>query len=164
MNKLTLLLSIVIFALIACKNTTTSSNDAKPEGDGVHFGEVIDTVGMISYENLLAQMAQSDSLDVKVFGKVSGVCQTKGCWMNIISDIDTSNTEMFVEFKDYGFFMPKDLAGKEVVMKGKAFREETSVEDLRHFAEDEGLTPEEIAKITEPKTELKFLASGVAIR
>lgn len=113
MNKLTLLLSIVIFALIACKNTTTSSNDAKPEGDGVHFGEVIDTVGMISYENLLAQMAQSDSLDVKVFGKVSGVCQTKGCWMNIVSDADTTKTEMFVQFEDYGFLCPRILSAKK---------------------------------------------------
>jgi hypothetical protein len=37
------------------------------------------------------------------------------------------------------------------------------VDDLKHFAEDEGKTPEEIAKITEPKEELKFLASGVKI-
>ncbi|MBK8670241.1 MAG: DUF4920 domain-containing protein [Saprospiraceae bacterium] len=119
---------------------------------------------MISYTQLLSQMATADSLNAKVTGKVSGVCQTKGCWMNIVSDADTTKTEMFVQFKDYGFFMPKDLAGKEVVMLGKAYREVTSVEDLKHFAEDEGLTEEEIAKITEPKTELKFMASGVMIK
>jgi hypothetical protein len=164
MNKLTFLIAVIFFGLTACKNTAPTSTDTKAEGDGVHFGEVIDTTGMITYENLLGQMSQADSLEAKVVGKVSGVCQTKGCWMNIISDNDTTKTEMFVEFKDYGFFMPKDLAGKEVVMLGKAFREETSVEDLKHFAEDEGLSAEEIAKITEPKTELKFLASGVLIK
>ena len=84
--------------------------------------------------------------------------------MNIVSDTDTTNTEMFVQFKDYGFFMPKDLSGKEVVMLGKAYREVTSVEDLKHFAEDEGKTKEEIAKITEPIKELKFMASGVKVK
>jgi hypothetical protein len=37
------------------------------------------------------------------------------------------------------------------------------VEDLRHYAEDEGKTPEEIAQITEPVVELKIMASGVKI-
>lgn len=161
MTKLTFFLAIILIGLNACKN---ASETAEAKGDGIHFGETIDTAGMISYTDLLAQMTKSDSVETKVYGKVSGVCQTKGCWMNIVSDSDTSKTEMFVQFKDYGFFMPKDLAGKEVVMKGKAYREQTSVEDLKHFAEDEGKSAEEIAKITEPITELKFMASGVMIK
>ena len=160
MNKLTLIFALVVLSLAACKNAGNNSASS----DGIHFGEAIDTTGMIPYTDLLSQMAVSDSVQAKVYGKVSGVCQTKGCWMNIVSDSDTSKTEMFVEFKDYGFFMPKDLAGKEVVMLGKAYREVTSVDDLKHFAEDEGLTAEEIAKITEPKKELKFMASGVMIK
>lgn len=160
MNKLTFIFAIVLLSFVACKNSGNDTTSA----DGIHFGEVIDTTGMINYADLLAQMAVSDSVQAKVVGNVSGVCQTKGCWMNIVSDSDTSKTEMFVQFKDYGFFMPKDLAGKEVVMLGKAYREVTSVDDLKHFAEDEGLTAEEIAKITEPKTELKFMASGVMIK
>lgn len=162
MNKLTWILLFPVIILFSCKNAGTPAGEAK--NDGIHFGEVIDTAGMITYNQLLAQMAGADSVVTKVYGKVSGVCQAKGCWMNIVSDSDTSKTEMFVQFKDYGFFMPKDLAGKEVVMQGKAYREVTSVDDLRHFAEDEGLSKEEIEKITEPKTELKFMASGVMIK
>lgn len=146
--------------LFSCKN----SNSTAETGDGIHFGEKIDSSGTITYDALLQMMSDKDSIEAKVVGKVSGVCQTKGCWMNIVSDTDSTNTEMFVEFKDYGFFMPKDLAGQEVVMLGKAYRDVTSVEDLRHYAEDEGKTPEEIAKITEPVKELKFLASGVMIK
>ncbi|MBK8518690.1 MAG: DUF4920 domain-containing protein [Saprospiraceae bacterium] len=161
MNKLTLFLAMIILSSLSCKN---SGFMAQGKGDGIHFGETIDTNGMISYVDLLSKISESDSIDAKVYGKVSGVCQAKGCWMNIVSEVDSTNTEMFVQFKDYGFFMPKDLAGKEVVMLGKAFKEMTSVEDLKHFAQDEGKTPEEIAKITKPVTELKFLASGVLIK
>jgi hypothetical protein len=49
-------------------------------------------------------------------------------------------------------------------MQGKAFKEVTSVDELRHYAEDAGDSKEEIAKITEPKTELKFEATGVVLK
>ncbi|MFN8337651.1 MAG: DUF4920 domain-containing protein [Saprospiraceae bacterium] len=161
MNKLTFIFSIcILLTAFGCKNQS-SKGDASKKND--QFGAAIDTIGMISFDNMLTEMNGKDSLITKVFGKVTGVCQAKGCWMNITSDQPNQSQEMFVEFLDYGFFMPKDLAGKKVVMQGKAYIEETSVDELKHFAEDEGLTPEEIAKITEPRTELKFLASGVKI-
>jgi hypothetical protein len=59
--------------------------------------------------------------------------------------------------------MPKDIAGRKVTLDGYAYREVTSVDELRHYAEDEGKSKAEIEKITEPKEELKFLASGVIL-
>lgn len=146
-----------------CKEKAPGEKDTAMTKDSLHFGEKIDESGAISYDSLLVVLASADSVQAKVTGMVDGVCQTKGCWMDIVSEQDTSAEVMFVQFKDYGFFMPKDLAGKKVVIEGMAYREITSVDDLRHFAEDEGLDPEEIAKITEPKEELKFMASGVKI-
>ena len=99
---------------------------------------------------------------VKVMGKVDAVCQAKGCWMNIASSTPGLDT-MFVKFKDYGFFVPKHISGRTVVMQGKVFREVTSVDELRHYAEDEGLSEEEIAAISEPVEELKFMANGVLL-
>jgi hypothetical protein len=128
----------------------------------IHFGEKIDSKGMISYDDLLVKLKKEEEIETKVYGKVSGVCQVKGCWMTIVSD-DAKSPSMFVKFKDYGFFMPLDLAGKKVVMKGKAYKEVTSVEELKHYAEDEGKSAAEIAKINAPKEELKFMASGVMI-
>ncbi len=132
-----------------------------------NFGEKITPKKAISYEALLAKLekmdAKSKPIDVKVKGDVAAVCQVKGCWMKIVSKQDANKPQLFVKFKDYAYFMPKDLSGGEVVMKGKAYIEETSVDELRHYAEDDGKSPEEIAKITEPKRELKFMADGVVI-
>ena len=147
----------------SCKEKTAAEGDTAMTQDSVHFGEKIDETGAITYDSLLVVLSTADSVEAKVTGLVDGVCQTKGCWMDIVSDQDTGAEVMFVQFKDYAFFMPKDLTGKKVVIEGMAYREITSVDDLRHFAEDEGLEPEEIAKITEPKEELKFMASGVKI-
>ena len=157
------LLSLLFLCIYSCTTGQTESNEVKKANTTVqHFGEKISLDNATSYEAMLTDLNTKDSVEAKVKGKVSGVCQAKGCWMTIVSE-EAGKPEMFVKFKDYGFFMPLDLAGSEVVMAGKAFREETSVDELRHYAEDEGQSPEEIAKITEPVEELKFLAYGVVI-
>lgn len=127
-----------------------------------YFGAKINTNNTISYDELLEKMSKVDSLNSKVVGKVTEVCQKKGCWMSIAAK-DANKPEMFVKFKDYEFFMPKDIAGRRVVMEGYAFKTTTSVEELQHYAEDAGKSKEEIAAITEPEEELQFLASGVIL-
>lgn len=154
----------------ACNNKTQGTMGAneleQPAAEvaeaGDHFGEKITADGALSYSEMLANLSDKDSMDAKVVGTVESVCQAKGCWMNIAAK-EEGQPEMFVKFKDYGFFVPKDISGKQVVMQGYAFREVTSVDELRHYAEDEGKSKEEIAAITEPVEELKFLASGVIV-
>jgi hypothetical protein len=70
---------------------------------------------------------------------------------------------MRVTFKDYGFFMPKDISGKSVVIDGYAYIETTSVDILRHYAEDAGKSKAEIEAIKEPLRELSYEAAGVLL-
>lgn len=126
------------------------------------FGENITDEGIMSAEYLFEQyqtMEVGDTLDVKITALVKEVCQKKGCWMKV----DMGGEEAMIRFKDYGFFMPKDIAGQEIIAEGKAYLEELSVEKLRHYAEDGGATPEEILEITEPELTYSFKAHGVLI-
>ena len=167
-------------AIVSCtKSAKMSQTEAKKEiseedayknfksnpGDGKTFGEKIDAKNAVAYDDLLPKLKALKGADkienVKISGSVEAVCKAKGCWMNISSQ--KGEPSMFVKFKDYAFFMPKDIAGKKVVMTGYAFKEVTDVESLRHFAQDEGKSKEEIAKITKPLEEYKFMASGVLI-
>ena len=111
--------------------------------------------------NQYAQLKPGDTITTSFTTTVNSVCKMKGCWMNleIPGDEDVS-----VKFKDYGFFVPKDIEGKQVVVEGKAFLKEVSVKDQQHFAEDAGKSAQEIAAITEPKQELAFLANGVLLK
>lgn len=165
MNKTLSVLVLALGLLIsACTSTSSEaiSDEATSELADNQFGDAIDADGAIAYNSLLDMMAKEDSVAVKVKGKVEAVCQAKGCWMNITSD-EPGLEEMMVKFKDYGFFVPKDIAGREVIMQGHAFRAVTPVDELRHLAEDAGKPQEEIEQITEPKVELKFLATGVLL-
>jgi len=158
----------LIVALFGILAFTSCKQKAAPTAveDGMSFyGEKITADGAISYDELLQKLESSDSLtNVKVTGIVDGVCQAKGCWMNVVSTTDKSKESMFVKFKDYGFFMPFEASGSTAIMEGKAYKEETSVEELRHYAEDEGKSADEIAAITEPITELNFMAHGVILK
>jgi uncharacterized lipoprotein YbaY len=124
------------------------------------FGEAITLEGAITVDELLAMMAESDSVNAKVIATATDVCAKKGCWMKVALP---DSAEMRITFKDYGFFVPKDIAGKQVVFEGYAKLDITSVDDLRHFAEDAGKTPEEIAAITEDERAVVFEATGVMI-
>ncbi len=148
---------------MACKSkpaeSANESGAAKVENKG--FGAAVTEDGAIAYPEMLAKLGAADSVAVKVKGRVDAVCQNKGCWMKLTDGKDAS--AMMVQFKDYGFFVPKDIAGREVIIEGYAYRAVTPVDELRHLAEDAGKSKEEIEAITEPKEELKFLASGVLL-
>lgn len=147
----------------ACGNTESQVTDENQDAgeEIIHFGEVITPDEALSYSSLLSMLSEADEVQCKVRAQVAAVCQTKGCWMHVTGS--GSEELMLVEFHDYGFFMPKDLSGRTVVMAGRAYRDVTSVAELRHYAEDEGLSAEEIALITEPEVQLKFMATGVVI-
>lgn len=154
-----------VAVLAACgsdQSAKTDAQNADPANDGKHFGTFIDASNAVAYDEIISKMAATDSLAVKVSGKVGEVCQKKGCWMMLVPE-QAGQPEMRVTFKDYAFFMPKDLAGKRVVLEGYAYVDETSVDVLRHYAEDAGKSKEEIEKITEPKREVSYEASGVVI-
>lgn len=125
-----------------------------------YFGEKITDEKAINATELPEVLADEESVETKVRGEVTGVCQAKGCWMTV--NVGNSQ-EMMVRFKDYGFFVPKDITGQTVVIEGEALVEAVSVEDQRHLAEDAGKSEDEISKITEPKTQLSFVADGVIV-
>ena len=125
-----------------------------------YFGEKITDENAITATELPEAVDGQESVETKVRGEVTGVCQAKGCWMTVNVG---NNQEMMVKFKDYGFFVPKDITGQTVVIAGEALVDTVSVADQRHLAEDAGKPEEEINKITKPKTQLSFVADGVIV-
>ncbi len=148
--------------LVSC-NKNVSGAKSEPKVTYASFGDKIKADNSITKEEMLAKyktLKAGDTLNVKVATKINEICQNKGCWMTL----DLGNSEKaFVKFKDYGFFVPMNAQKRETVVEGKAFIQETPVAELKHYAEDEGKSAEEVAKITEPKKEYRFLANGVLI-
>lgn len=154
MKKVLILCSILVAAL------GLQAQQPQAADKGVTYGAGATADGAISIDQVETKVKDQEKFTGKVKGKVVSVCQEKGCWMKI----ERENGEpMMVKFKDYGFFMPKNIEGKEVVLDGEATIKETSVKQLRHYAEDAGKSKEEIQKIKEPKKDVVFVAKGVLV-
>lgn len=157
MKKYLVILAAVI--LTAC--TSTKEEETTLASNEPYIGgEQVDPEGAMPVEEMLIQLGNGTEMPAKVKGKVVDVCQKKGCWMEL--DKGDGST-IRVTFKDYGFFVPMDIKGREVIINGVAYVDTISVDDLKHYAEDAGKQQEEIDAITEPETEVAFEADGVIV-
>ena len=81
--------------------------------------------------------------------------QKKGCFFVAQEGPSTAR----VSFKDYGFFIPTDSGGKNVVLLGTFSRKSVSKEEAEHYAADLG----ETAASTPEMFEYSIVASAVKI-
>lgn len=150
MNK-TLLAASAALWLTACSSTS----NWQQYGDGTDVAATA-----VSVDQVLADPAAYEGKTLRVRGPIVGTCAHKGCWMRVGSAADN----VFVKFKDYGFFVPTGgVEGKETVIDGQLSVEVQSVDEVKHYLEDAG-KHEEAAKVTEPRKVVSFLATGVAIQ
>ena len=133
-----------------------------PEGDantGMIFGEKTTADGAIPVGELPGTLKGSKPADVKVTGKVKEVCKAEGCWLKM----ETADGAMMIKMKDHKFLVPLSMNGKTIVVDGTATLKETSVDMLKHYAEDAGKTKAEIDAITQPKKEITMQAKGILV-
>jgi hypothetical protein len=159
MNKM-ILPAIALAILASCNSPQTETQTIEIVKGTAYFGDSVKNDQVIELASLQTEMKGESKKDMKIKGVVKEVCQEKGCWMTMTLD---NGDEMRVTFKDYKIFVPKDLGGKKVVLDGFAYSDTTSVEKLRHYAEDAGKREAEIAAITSPKQQLAFEAKGVVV-
>lgn len=128
-----------------------------------NFGANINIEGAKPFETVFDELKKNPKgVNALLTGKISNVCQNKGCWMQV--ETEDKKQSLHITFKDYGFFVPKDAAGKTAYFKGIAKYDTTSVEDLRKMAKEEGKSDAEIKKITKPEINVSFVAEGVVIK
>lgn len=158
-------LLLLISLVFSCKNEK-SSETTTTETENIayaSFGDEIKADNALTIQQMAEKyetLKVGDTIQAKVSASINEVCSKKGCWMKL----DLGNDkEIRVTFKDYGFFMPLNAEG-DVIINGKAFITETSVEDLRHYAEDAGKSKEEIDAITETERTFAFEADGVLLK
>ena len=128
------------------------------QSDSSYYGEKISSTDLQQLSNI---DFNNTSVQTKLEGEIISTCSKKGCWIEMKID----DKDVFVKFKDYGFFVPKSgMEGKKAIIQGLASIDTVSVKDLKHYAEDAGKSKTEIEKITSPEIKISFLAEGVIIK
>ena len=128
------------------------------QSDSSYYGEKISSSDL---QQLSKIDFNNEVIQTKLEGEIISTCPKKGCWIEMKID----DKDVFVKFKDYGFFVPKSgMEGKKAIVQGLASIDTLSIEDLKHYAEDAGKSKSEIEKIISPEIKISFLAKGVVIK
>jgi len=146
--KKVIILSFLVAGLFACNQEKVTSGS---------FGEAFTEENVVDINDLRAKLGDQEEIPVQVKGTISKKCKTEGCWLTL----NEGDEEVMVMFKDHAFNIKEvDCIGKEVVINGRAYWKETSVEEQEHLEED-GL---EGGEITGVKKELRVEATGINIK
>lgn len=140
-----------------------SANAQPPAGDakaGDFYGEKITPTNAVDIASIPAKLEAKESFDTKIRAKVLDVCPKKGCWLKLEVD---DKTTAFVKMKDYAFFVPEALKGKNIILDGEVVMKTTPVAELKHYAQDAKKSQAEIDAIKEPVKEIRFTARGILV-
>ena len=131
--KKILIVSICLLFVIACKDNKAKVKEPTIDKlEYTSYGKKISDDNVISKElaaEKFRNLKKGDTINLKFASTINEVCKEKGCWMKL--DLG-SNKESMVRFKDYGFFVPLNADHKQVIVNGKAFVTEISIDELRH--------------------------------
>lgn len=159
-NTVFILLSLFIF--LACNETKVEKKAAGEAGNANgSYGEIISEDGAVPASEVAGLLANTDSVRLTVKGKIAASCRHSGCWM----DLDMGEGQALkITFQDDAFTIPLDAAGMHAIAEGYVKKEMIPVDLLKHYAEDEGLSEEEIDAITEPEVSYTMVARGVILK
>jgi hypothetical protein len=141
---------MLFFLVLACSTSHPPAEApvAKPEPAANTFGTEVKVEGAVSADTLVQAADQWTGKKVTVRGTIREVCQKKGCWYTLATG--NSDTNIMVKDKEYAIFLPKDVAGREVVVEGTFSVGVMPLEEARHYAQDAGKDPNSITEA--PKT------------
>ena len=150
----------ILSALLLSLATAASAlgSEGAPEvAAGEDFGAGITLSEISDLGEVVGDPAKYADTPVLLRGRISDVCQKKGCWL-VLADGDH---QVRIRFADYAFFVPKDCHGKQAYVEGRVKTETLSERDARHYAAEAiGGDP---SAIRGPQEVVSFTATGVRI-
>ena len=159
MTKNIIIIGIAVLGLSLSVLPSCNSSTAKVSDSTKSYGKSFEINQPTDINTALKNFLDSGKQSSQVTGTIAKVCQTEGCWF-----VYKANDNNVMVWFNHEFTIDKNLKEKEAITQGEFYRDTTSVEELQEFAKDDGKSKEEIEKISEPKIEVKYRATGVKIK
>lgn len=156
MNKL-FIISLSLLLLWACNSKPVGN----PDGTG-NFGAAITAEGAQPVTALDSLLGTNKELaSIKLEGTITDVCKKAGCWLSV----EKKGKNMMIFCGNESYAVSKNCIGKTAIFEGKAYHDTTSVDMLRHFAMDGGMSKADAkAKFTQPEPTISVEAKGIIIK
>lgn len=121
-------------------------------GEVATYGEPMPAGNATPISAAIADFDAHAGVPQRFSGRITEVCQAKGCWMMLEDD----GRAVRVMFGEHNFYIPKNAAGNAIVY-GVLSRKVLSPEAVAHLTED---GPDKIAAAPE---EYRIVADGIEI-
>jgi uncharacterized protein DUF4920 len=147
--------------LVACRSKPPVAAQAPaPPREVKTYGQPLAAGETLPVSTLVAKPDGYAGKPVTVEGTVRSACTNRGCWLELAEAGKADAAGCRVTFKDYGFFVPVDSAGKTARVEGVVNVTELDEDTAKHY-EGEGAT---VARGKDGKArEVQLVASGVEL-
>ncbi|MBT3448765.1 MAG: DUF4920 domain-containing protein [Bacteroidetes Order II. Incertae sedis bacterium] len=169
MKKL-LLAALVALTFSACQTdrASESSSDVADSASGTlvgtTYGEALTLTDVTPVSLILDNPNDFVGETVLVEGMVVGVCENKGCWLDIASDRDYEKIQVKVD--DGVIVFPMTARGHKALVQGNVeelqLTAEQAFERAKHYAEEQGMAFDSTATFG-PETVYRIRGLGAVI-
>lgn len=153
----TIVRGIALLLAFAPAITIAADADRFPPGDDFGAGLTLHDTTPLS--EVVAHPERFEGKPVLVRGRITDVCQMKGCWTVITDD----TVSVRVRFHDYGFFLPKNATRRDAIVEGLVKTEMLSEKTARHYANESASKDDEPSRIHGAQRVVGFTATGVRL-
>lgn len=148
------------------RNEQAKKSDSK-QTQYVNFGQPMQgsPTDAIPADVVLTSLDTYDGKQVRLIGQVKEVCAKRGCWMRVAGQDASNSQTVFVKFTCpiNGRLIPMEAVDKPVIVEGTLQRAMMSETAARHFAQDGGATPEQLAAIKGPQPVLRMMSASARV-
>jgi hypothetical protein len=133
-------------------------------GDGKTYGKPLGGKDTTKISALMADPDLFVGKTVRVEGLITAVCEKRGCWMSLASDVEFE--ELRIKVDDGVIVFPIEARGKRAIAEGEFSKIVMTLEQTiayrKHHAEEHDLEFDP-STVTEPLTRFQINATGAVI-
>ncbi|MDN3584026.1 DUF4920 domain-containing protein [Mucilaginibacter flavus] len=152
-------MKLLLFFISMFCAVSTSAQKHIPIPHGMVYGQKPDTLTVMTADKVEAFMGKKTRITTALSGKVIRVTKEKGGWF----EMDAGNGKIIAShFKDYNITLPKQIAGRTVIIDGIA-QKLFIADDLQHLAGDTVIGKKQHKVKTDPNRKVTFEVRGLLV-
>jgi hypothetical protein len=148
-----------LFITALVLSTVALAQQSTPLPHGMVYGTKPNTQAMMSAAKVEDFMGKKTRISTTIEGRVTRVIHEKGGWF----ELDAGKGKVIsAHFKDYNINIPRNLAGRTVIIEGVA-QKQFIADDLQHLAGDTVTGKKQHKVKTDAKRKLTFEVKGLEV-
>jgi len=148
-----------LLAILLFNSLESFAQKRVPLPHGMVYGQKPDTMTVVTADKLEAFMGKKTRITTAIRGRVLRVTNAKEGWFEIEAG---GGKIIAAHFKNYNAAIPKQLAGRVVIIDGVA-QKQFIADDLQHLAGDTVIGKKQHWVKSDPKRKVTFEVKGLMV-